>query len=112
MWHGLLGRQSMLSTQTRFQMTRVPPIDESAVVAPAQNRSVVCMPDEYALTTSPLTFGFHAARTDPPRPLPTTHEQGLSPAKQPMVSQLAPPRHDAGTDRRLEERCGWSLAAR
>jgi hypothetical protein len=39
MWQGLLGRQSMFSVQTRFQTTRVPPINESAVVAPAQKRS-------------------------------------------------------------------------
>jgi hypothetical protein len=37
----------MFSVQTRFQIARVPPIIESAVVAPAQNRSgVFCMPSE------------------------------------------------------------------
>jgi hypothetical protein len=36
----LLGRQSAVSTQIRFQITRVPSINESAVVAPAQNRNI------------------------------------------------------------------------
>jgi len=46
-WQGLLGRQSIFSSQTRFQITRLPPIVESAVVAPAQNRSGnICAPSE------------------------------------------------------------------
>jgi hypothetical protein len=47
-WQGLLGRQSMFSLQTRFQISRVPPINESAVAAPAQNRivDVDCEPPE------------------------------------------------------------------
>jgi hypothetical protein len=52
------------------------------------------------VTTSPLMFGVHGERTDPPRPLPRTQEHGLSPAKQPIDSQL-PPTQDAGTDSRV-----------
>jgi hypothetical protein len=101
-WQGLLGRQSSFSVQTRFQMTRLPPIIESAIVAPAQKRSgVIDEPPEKVVMTSPLMIGVHTARTPPPEPPPTTQAHGLSPAKQPIDSQLAPFRHDAGTDSRV-----------
>jgi hypothetical protein len=94
----LVGRQSTFSVQTRFQITRLPSITESAVVVLAQKRSdsiAIALP--CSALTSPLTFGIHAARMKPPLPLPTTHEHGSSPAKQPIDSQLAPARQDLGT---------------
>ena len=88
----------MFSTQARFQITRVPSINESAVVAPAQNRNI---PFAVVATTSPVMFGVQRARTPPPEPLPTMHEHGLSPAKQPIDSQLPPAMHDGGTEYRV-----------